>query len=219
MNTKIPQAQLADINVTNTAPTVTDDISLRYGIGSKWFDTSSQTLYICEDATIGAAVWTVSSSGGGGPTGPTGPGGPTGPTGPGGAGSTGPTGPAGPTGPTGPTGDTGPDGNSHRVIVCADATSFTLTADTADMNTQDNTQTAGVLTANVPSGTPVDDQKIIFRIKSVNVQTYAWDAIFRGSNDLPLPVSSTGSNKKDYLGFIYDADDSKWDLVALNEGF
>lgn len=64
MKTKIPQDQLADINVTNIDPTATDDSTLRYGVGSKWFNTSSQAYFICEDATPSAAVWTATAGGG-----------------------------------------------------------------------------------------------------------------------------------------------------------
>jgi hypothetical protein len=65
MITQARQDQLSDINVTNAAPTVNDDITLGYAIGSKWLDTTGGDLYICEDATNGAAVWTL--VGGGGP--------------------------------------------------------------------------------------------------------------------------------------------------------
>lgn len=38
-------------------PAITDDSSEGYGIGSEWVDTAGETIYLCEDATIGAAVW------------------------------------------------------------------------------------------------------------------------------------------------------------------
>ncbi len=57
----IKQSQLADINVTNTAPTINDDNTLRYGVGSKWLDTTGPTYYICTDATTGAAVWVITT--------------------------------------------------------------------------------------------------------------------------------------------------------------
>lgn len=44
-----------------TAPTVTDDESLGYSVGSLWFDSATGVLYTCSDATIGAAVWAVSA--------------------------------------------------------------------------------------------------------------------------------------------------------------
>lgn len=106
-----------------------------------------------------------------------------------------------------------------RVVSMADATSFTLTGDTADVNTQANTQAVGTLTVNAPSGTPTDGQILMLRLKSTNVQTYAWNAIFRGSNDLPLPAISSGSSKTDYLSFIYNNADTKWDLYAKTAGF
>ncbi|RMH16936.1 MAG: hypothetical protein D6698_08995, partial [Gammaproteobacteria bacterium] len=44
-------------NVSNAAPTTTDDSSASYSVGSLWFDTAAQNTYVCLDATIGAAVW------------------------------------------------------------------------------------------------------------------------------------------------------------------
>ncbi len=106
-----------------------------------------------------------------------------------------------------------------RIVVMADATSLTPTADTADENTQVNTQAAGALTANAPSGTPVDGQRIILRIKSTNVMTFAWNGIYRGSNTVVLPVATTGSSKTDYFAFIYNFADTKWDCVAAVYGY
>lgn len=45
-------------NYSATAePTVNNDQTQGYGIGSHWIDTSSEKLFICFDATTGAAVW------------------------------------------------------------------------------------------------------------------------------------------------------------------
>jgi len=38
-------------------PTVTDDSSLGYAVGSRWFNVTSPGEFVCIDATIGAAVW------------------------------------------------------------------------------------------------------------------------------------------------------------------
>jgi hypothetical protein len=43
------------------APTVNDDIDLRYEIGSHWIDTVTDRIYICTDNTDGAAVWKLIS--------------------------------------------------------------------------------------------------------------------------------------------------------------
>jgi len=108
---------------------------------------------------------------------------------------------------------------TQRVVSMADATSFTPTADTADQNTQTNTQAGGTLTANAPSGTPTDGQKHILRIKSTNVQTFAWGPIYRGSNTVVLPVATTGTSKTDYFGFIYNFADTRWDCVSASYGY
>lgn len=106
-----------------------------------------------------------------------------------------------------------------RVVSMSDATSFTPTGDTANMNTQANTQSTGTLTVNAPSGTPTDGQGILIRIKSTNVQTYSWNAIYRGSTSAALPTASSGAGKTDYIAFTYNSADSKWDYTGTMAGF
>lgn len=106
-----------------------------------------------------------------------------------------------------------------RVVSMSDATSFTPTSATADINTQANTQAVGTLTANAPSGSPSNGQKLLLRIKSTNIQTFSWNAIYRGSNTVALPTATTGSSKTDYFGFIYNSADSKWDCIAASYGY
>ena len=107
----------------------------------------------------------------------------------------------------------------YRVVALADATSVTFNADTTDVATQTNTQAVGTLTVNAPSGTPFDGQKLIFRLQSTNVQTFSWDSAFQGSDDLGLPLTSSGSSKYDYVGFMYNSTASKWQMVAKVFGF
>ena len=106
-----------------------------------------------------------------------------------------------------------------RVVVIADATSITVNADTTDMATQANTQAAGTLTVNAPTGTPVNGQKFILRIRSTNVQTFSWNAAFQGSTDVALPTASSGSTLYDYMGFIYNSTAAKWQMIAKVFGF
>lgn len=105
-----------------------------------------------------------------------------------------------------------------RVVTIADGTSVTIDGDTTDVAIQTNTQVAGTLTMNAPTGTPVDGQKLIFRIKSTNAQTYSWNGIFAGSTDVALPAAST-AGKTDYVGFMYNSTDLKWQLVSRVAGF
>ena len=106
-----------------------------------------------------------------------------------------------------------------RVVSIADGVSITMNGDTTDIATQTNTQAAGTLTINAVTGTLFNGQKIILRLQSANVQTFSWNAIFAGSTDLSLPTTSSGSNKYDYVGFIYNTTAVKWQLLAKNFGF
>lgn len=106
-----------------------------------------------------------------------------------------------------------------RVAAMADATSFTPTAGTADMSTHVNTQAVGTLTANAPSGTPGDGQQLTIRLKSTNVQTFSWNAVYRGCTTVVLPATSTGGGKTDYFIFRYNAADAKWDIITANYNY
>lgn len=108
---------------------------------------------------------------------------------------------------------------TQRVVAIADGTTVTMNADTTDIATQANTQAAGTLTIAAPTGTPVNGQKLIFRLRSTNAQTFSWNAVFAGSTDLALPTASSGSSKYDYMGFIYNSTAAKWQLLAKNFGF
>lgn len=41
----------------NRAPKTTDDSSVSYGAGSRWYDTTAQIGYVCTNSTVGLAVW------------------------------------------------------------------------------------------------------------------------------------------------------------------
>jgi hypothetical protein len=110
-------------------------------------------------------------------------------------------------------------GNKPRVVTITDGVSVTINGNTTDIASQTNTQASGTLTINAVTGTLNDGQKIIFRLQSANIQTFSWNGAFVGSTDVPLPTSSTGSNKYDYMGFIYNSNASKWQLLAKNFGF
>ena len=110
-------------------------------------------------------------------------------------------------------------GNKPRVVVIADSNSVTINGDITDIAAQTNTQGSGTLVMNPISGTLYDGQKVIFRLQSTNTQTFSWNAVFAGSIDISLPATSTGTNKYDYMGFIYNSTASKWQLLAKNFGF
>lgn len=85
-----------------------------------------------------------------------------------------------------------PDGTKGQYNVTAIAQAFTLAA---------------------PSGTPLQGQKLIIRIKdNGTARAITFNAIYRALGT-PLPTTTVLS-KTLYLGFIYNATDTKWDLVA-----
>lgn len=106
-----------------------------------------------------------------------------------------------------------------RVVTVSDATSITPNNDTSDTVTQANTQAAGTLTINAPSGTAYDGQELTIRIKSTNVQTFSFNAIYVGSLDTPLPVSTYASSTWCYMKFVYNATDTEWHLLAITDGY
>jgi hypothetical protein len=67
---------------------------------------------------------------------------------------------------------------------------------------------------NNPGGTPVAGQKLIIRIKdNGTARALTYDTQFRAlGSSLP---STTVISKTLYMGFIFNATDTKWDLVAV----
>lgn len=66
-----------------------------------------------------------------------------------------------------------------------------------------------------PTGTPKDGQQLMMRVKdSGTAQALAYNAIYRASTDLPLPTSTVLS-KTLYMGWLYNANDTKWDLIGV----
>lgn len=76
-------------------------------------------------------------------------------------------------------------------------------------------QAAGLTIAN-PTGTAVDGHGILIRIKDNGTsRAIAWGTDFRVFDDA-LPVATTIS-KTLYIGVVYNAADSKWDVLGVRE--
>jgi len=81
------------------------------------------------------------------------------------------------------------------------------------------TALAETLTIANPSGTPTEAQPLTIRIKDDGTaRTISFGSNYRASSDLPLPTTTIIS-KTLYLRFLYNAADSKYDLVALVNNF
>lgn len=70
-----------------------------------------------------------------------------------------------------------------------------------------------------PTGTPVNGQRYVVRIKSTSSRALTYDTQYRGSADLALPAATSGASLTDYLVFMWNSADSKWDLVGRTFGF
>jgi hypothetical protein len=76
------------------------------------------------------------------------------------------------------------------------------------------TALASGLTINAPTGTPVDGNKLIIRIlDNGTTRTLTWNATYTVIGTT-LPAATT-PNKTTYVGCIYNAANTRWDVVAL----
>lgn len=66
-----------------------------------------------------------------------------------------------------------------------------------------------------PSGSPLDGDSIVIRIKdNGTARTLGWNAIYRAFGDA-LPTT-TVAGKTMYVGINYNATDARWDVIAVN---
>ena len=90
-------------------------------------------------------------------------------------------------------------------------TSVAINADITDIHVV-TAQAEAILYSN-PTGTLVQGQKLIIRIKdNATARAITWGANFRAMGTA-LPTTTVVSKTK-YLGFIYNSTDTKWDLIA-----
>lgn len=110
--------------------------------------------------------------------------------------------------------------NKRITVRIGTETSSATTTINADSYDQWNiTALAAADAIAAPTGTPTDGQKLIIRIKdNGTARALTWNAIFRFSSDMAAP-STTVISKTLYVGFIYNAADSKWDNVSQMNNF
>jgi hypothetical protein len=101
-------------------------------------------------------------------------------------------------------------------IVSSTASTATLTVDADSTDFAVITAQAEGLTIAAPTGSPVQGQKLIIRIKDDgSARSIAFNAIFTAIG-VTLPTTTTVS-KKLYIGCIYNDTDTKWDVIAIKE--
>jgi hypothetical protein len=98
--------------------------------------------------------------------------------------------------------------------VSSAASAASITPDVASFDQYALTAQAASLTINAPTGTPVDGTKLIFRIlDNGTTRTLTWNATFTVIG-VTLPTATT-ANKMVYVGCIYNAANTRWDVVAV----
>jgi hypothetical protein len=97
----------------------------------------------------------------------------------------------------------------------ASVTSASTVTPTSDASNQYNVTALAVpATFAAPSGTPVDGQKLVLRIKDDGTaRALTWNAIYRVVGTI-LPTT-TVATKTTYVGCIYNSADTVWDVVAV----
>ncbi len=99
-----------------------------------------------------------------------------------------------------------------RVNTVASAATITPTGDDSDLYAV--TALAVPATIAAPSGTPTSGQKLILRIKDDGTaRALTWNAIYQTIGTL-LPTT-TVAGKLTYIGLVYNAEATKWDVVAV----
>jgi hypothetical protein len=98
--------------------------------------------------------------------------------------------------------------------VSSSASASSLTPDISAYDQYCYTALAAGLTINAPTGTPLDGNKLLFRILDNGVsRTLTWNATYTVIG-VTLPTSTTVS-KMTYVGCVYNAANTRWDVVAV----
>jgi hypothetical protein len=99
-----------------------------------------------------------------------------------------------------------------RVTSAASASSLTPDISASDIYAY--TALAAGLTINAPTGTPLDGDKLIFRLLDNGTsRALTWNATYTVIG-VTLPTTTTIS-KTTYVGCIYNANNTRWDVIAV----
>ncbi len=95
-------------------------------------------------------------------------------------------------------------------------TSSSITPNVSTLDIYEITALSGALSVGVPVGSPTNNQRFLLKIKDDGTaRAISWDAVFRAV-EVTLPIT-TVANKTLYVGCIYNATDSKWDVLAVGQ--
>ena len=113
--------------------------------------------------------------------------------------------------------DTGTQTLTNKRIdprVTSTASASSLTPDISVSDVYAYTALAANLTINAPTGTPVDGDKLMFRLLDNGTgRTLTWNATYTAIG-VTLPTTTT-ANKTTYVGCVYNANNTRWDVIAV----
>ena len=99
--------------------------------------------------------------------------------------------------------------------VSSTTSTASITPDISSFDMYALTAQAATLTINAPTGTPVDGDKLMFRILDNGTsQTLTWNATFTTATFFTVPTA-TVAGKMLYIGFIYNAANTRWDAISI----
>jgi hypothetical protein len=99
-----------------------------------------------------------------------------------------------------------------RVVTAA--STATLAPDMASGDQYNLTAQAVALSVSAPIGVPVDGNKLMFRIlDNGTARAITWNATYTAIG-VTLPTTTT-VNKTTYVGCIYNANNTRWDVIAV----
>ena len=112
--------------------------------------------------------------------------------------------------------------------VSSTASAASITPDVSSYDQYVVTAQAAGLAINAPTGTPVDGNKLVFRLlDDGTARALTWDGTYDGRVTITLPVdgtytaigvtlpTTTTANKTTYVGCIYNANNTRWDVIAV----
>jgi hypothetical protein len=103
--------------------------------------------------------------------------------------------------------------NATRLVTTlTDAANIAVDAATGDEFT---VTLGGNRTIDAPTN-PINGRMMLFRLRqdATGSRTITWNAAFAFTTGLPAPTLSTGANKIDYVGFVYDSTTAKWHCLS-----
>jgi hypothetical protein len=107
-------------------------------------------------------------------------------------------------------------GFALRTVTLTSSSNLTaINADTTDIGNLTLTENT---TLSNPTGTPIDGQLLLYKIKSASSYTIAFGTNFEAPSSSTLPTATTGSNKIDAIACRWSATQSKWIVDAWTMG-